>query len=388
MDAERVAALAHLVGQPTGHAEPPYVEFVTVDAIRHFSRAYGDGNPLYCDPEYAARSARGALVAPPLFPIATGSPAASSIDADAVDVAAVLGVAPPNAPAHDRWTLHRPIVVGTRLTRTTTIHGVAPVAVDGSSPPDAVDVTERTQYEAYGRRFATHDRVRRYAREPDPPPDQANRELASYLPDDLAAIERMYEMEARRGAVTRAAETVAVGDSLGEIVKGPLTVTDLITYRAGVGPGPLGAAALRLGSLSRRDRPGTWSANASGVPETLERRHWDVGYARALGYPSAYDYSHTRLTWFTHLLTNWCGDGGWVWRVEASVLAPNYVGDTHWVTGTVARVEIVDGVGAVDVELAARNQLDQVTCIGDAVVLLPTRQGTHVPPERIANFDR
>jgi hypothetical protein len=64
------------------------------------------------------------------------------------------------------------------------------------------------------------------------------------------------------------------------------------------------------------------------------------------------------------------------------------VGDTHRITGTVAQVEVVDDVSAVDIELSARNQLDQETCRGRAVVLLPTRQATHVPSERIASFDR
>lgn len=43
---------------------------VTAEAIVAFARAVGDLDPLYVDPEAAARGPYGALVAPPTFPIA------------------------------------------------------------------------------------------------------------------------------------------------------------------------------------------------------------------------------------------------------------------------------------------------------------------------------
>jgi hypothetical protein len=85
-----------------------------------------------------------------------------------------------------------------------------------------------------------------------------------------------------------------------------------------------------------------------------------------------YDYSHTRLTWFSHLLTDWMGDGGWLMQLSGSMTAANYVGDTHWLSGTV--VGVGDGrPDAVRIDLQGFNQRREVTCSGVAVVLLPRR---------------
>src|SRR5947207_7058512 len=111
----RVRELEGLVGATVAAAESPYVEQVNPDAIRHFARAYGDDNPFYSDPAYAAASARGELIAPPLFPIATGIPEPPDAGRRAVDVDELLGVPPPAAPSADRWTLHAPLTVGLRL---------------------------------------------------------------------------------------------------------------------------------------------------------------------------------------------------------------------------------------------------------------------------------
>ncbi len=381
---DRVEELRRLVGAPITSSEPPHFQEVTPDAIRLFARAFGDGNPIYSDPKYAEHSVRGGLVAPPLFPIAMGQPAEPGEPARPVDVAAVLGVGPPSAPAADRWTLHRPLVVGTRLSRSSTLYDVA--AEDDPASPWFVEATERTVYETSGVVYATHDRARRYRSHGDPAPAADPRPLAVYTQAELAEIERAYETEIVRGPEPRRVCDVAVGDVLGPIVKGPLTVTDLITYRGGIGPGPLGAEPLRLGALSRRRRPALWSANTQGVPESLERRHWDVEYAQSLGYASAYDYSHTRLTWLTHLLTNWMGDGGWVWQVEGAMLEANYVGDTHWVTGVVRAVRDAAACGAVTIELSARNQRAEVTYRGSAIVLLPDEPATFVTNDMISAF--
>jgi hypothetical protein len=155
------------------------------------------------------------------------------------------------------------------------------------------------------------------------------------------------------------------------MVKGPLTITDLVTYRAGVGPGPLGAEVLDLARRNRARRPELYTADPSGAPDTVERRHYDERYARSLGHPTAYDYSHTRLTWFSHLLTDWMGDGGWLFRLSVSAGGLNYIGDTHWIAGRVVDVADDGRHGAVTIELTGRNQRHELTCHGEAVVLLP-----------------
>jgi acyl dehydratase len=359
---ERVRRLGELIGRPVVDEAVPFVEYATVDSIRHFARAYGDGNPLYSDPAYASAGPWKGLVAPPLWPIASGVCLPS---ASAIDLGACLGPdgGEPIVVA-DRWILHRPIVSGTRLERSTEL-----LRVD----TEPVDVTIRRRYLADGIMYATQDRTRRYGPRPAPAPPP---ERAAYSSEALASIDLAYDRHGRRGGAPRWVEDVNVGDRLGPMVKGPLTITDLVEYRSGVGPGPLGAAALDLARGHRAERPALYSLDPSNVPDTVERRHWDEDYARSLGHPTVYDYSHTRLTWFSHLVTDWMGDGGWLMELSASTPGMNYLGDTHWLSGAVVAV----GEGSVGIDLQGANQRQEVTCSAQAIVLLPRR------PEDVARL--
>jgi hypothetical protein len=56
------------VGQPVGSGGPSVApDPVTLPMIRHWAAAFEDENPVYTDPEAAARSRHGAVVAPPLM---------------------------------------------------------------------------------------------------------------------------------------------------------------------------------------------------------------------------------------------------------------------------------------------------------------------------------
>jgi len=62
------AQLQALVGQPVGGGGPSVApDPVNQPMIRHWAAAFGDDNPVYTDPEAAARSRFGQVVAPPLM---------------------------------------------------------------------------------------------------------------------------------------------------------------------------------------------------------------------------------------------------------------------------------------------------------------------------------
>ena len=46
---------------------PPHYSLPTTDTFRHVAEAYGDDNPLWCDPAYAEKSVWGGPIAPPVL---------------------------------------------------------------------------------------------------------------------------------------------------------------------------------------------------------------------------------------------------------------------------------------------------------------------------------
>src|SRR3954451_5712770 len=53
---EGVARLRTRIGIPEPHPMPPYYTLPTVDTFRNVAVAYGDDNPLWCDPEYGPKT--------------------------------------------------------------------------------------------------------------------------------------------------------------------------------------------------------------------------------------------------------------------------------------------------------------------------------------------
>ena len=60
---EGVARLRARIGIPEPHPQPPHYERPNEDAFRHAANAYGDDNPLWRDPAYAAGTRSGNVIA-------------------------------------------------------------------------------------------------------------------------------------------------------------------------------------------------------------------------------------------------------------------------------------------------------------------------------------
>jgi hypothetical protein len=89
-----------------------------------------------------------------------------------------------------------------------------------------------------------------------------------------------------------------------------------------------------------------------------------------------------RTNWMVHLITNWMGDGAWLWKMSASVIKFNYVGDTHWMTGEIMAFDVSSST--VEIAVKGTNQRGEVTCVGSAVVILPTDSSR---PARAPQYD-
>jgi hypothetical protein len=60
---EGIARLRARIGVPEPHPQPPHYERPNEDAFGHVANAYGDDNPLWCDPAHAAGTRSGNVIA-------------------------------------------------------------------------------------------------------------------------------------------------------------------------------------------------------------------------------------------------------------------------------------------------------------------------------------
>ena len=63
--------LRQRIGVKIGQTVEPLCHDATRDIIRHYAHGIGDDNPLWCDPDYAAKSHYGGIVALPSFLFST-----------------------------------------------------------------------------------------------------------------------------------------------------------------------------------------------------------------------------------------------------------------------------------------------------------------------------
>jgi hypothetical protein len=199
--------------------------------------------------------------------------------------------------------------------------------------------------------------------------------MKRWAEDELAPIEEAQLAERPRGAADRIWEDVQVGDLLEPVIKGPLCLTDMIAWYTGSQPvyQPAHEVALKW---YRRHPMWAYRNPVLGVLEPSVRVHEDIATAQAAGLPAPYDVGIQRHQWLFHLLTNWVGDAGFVKSCRAEYRAFNFYGDVQWLTGEVTAKRLDDeGDHVVDLKLWARNQRDEMTMPGTAVVALPTRGG-------------
>ena len=180
-------------------------------------------------------------------------------------------------------------------------------------------------------------------------------------------------MSARRGAHTLHGDDVHEGQPLPRLVKGPLTLTGVVGFVMGWGS-PL-CPTNRIASLYLAEHLGArLHDDRMNVHDTLEGPHWEPYLARKGGMGGSYDFGAQRVCWLAHLLTDWCGDDGFLSALEVRLRRPNLVGDTTWLDGEVSAVREPepgdDGV-LVDCSLRATNQRGEETATGTATVRLP-----------------
>lgn len=379
LDEDTIAEVRRRIGIPVRYSPRAHNEVSSTDSFRHFARAYGDGNPLYNDPEYATASTWSGPIAPPLYPFVSGI--SRKVDLSDAEKAIMKSGDPLAGIGQymcgERWLFPKPVRAGDVLWQSQSLHAadLRPSSFGGGT---GALVSHRVAWEdetgsPYAFRFldfwhADREKSSKAGKNRD-------LERPTYTDEDIDRFDALYEAETVRGPTLRTVADVAVDDELGPIAKGPLGVTDVVNWHVGVGWGMYGGGTSKLAYENRKRVPKFYVKTPSGTWDSAQRCHWDDEWAQRMGHPAAYDYGVMRTNWMAHLVTNWMGDDAWIWKLSASVRKFNYLGDAHVISGVVRDVD--RSTSTVTIDVSGENQRGETTCDARVVVILPPATGGH-----------
>ena len=364
---EGLEDLSRRIGVKIGVTVEPWCHEATRDNIRHYAHGIGDDNPLWCDPDYAAKTSHGGLVALPSFLFSTSRIVSGY-------VGGLPGVHAMWSGADWHWHKHvkrnDTITTEARLKdlieHNTRFAGRAIQQVyhvdfynqDGDLVADADSWCFRTERDHAREQGTKYTEVKA-------------RGVRQYTEEELQAAYELYRNEEVRGAQTRYWDDVTEGEALPVMFKGPMTVTGFIAYAQGWGG--LYIRANKLAWQLIDAHPGVGIKNRFGIPDCPERVHWEEDFALRVGAPGAYDYGPERCSWLTHHLTNWMGDDGFLRSANCKIRRHNPAGDMLFIKGKVKRKFVENGRHLVEIEQEATNQDNELSVLGGGVVELPKR---------------
>ena len=319
------------------------------DNIRHYAHGIGDDNPLWCDPDYAATTAYGSLVAPPSFVFPLNRILSGY-------VGGLPGVHAMWAGADLDW--HAPMLRGDAFTTTAWLKDL--IEHDTRFAGRAIQQVYHVEYYNQHKTLVASGDSWCFRTERDTARERGTkytevkqRQPVQYSRDAIAEIFAQYAEETVRGATPRYIEDVRVGDAQGW--------------------GGLYIRANRLAWKQLKKHPGLGIPDRFGIPDVPERVHWDGDLATLVGTPDAYDYGPERTSWMTHHLTDWMGDAGFLRHIHVEIRRHNPVGDTLYISGEVTRIFEQDTAHYVEIAQTAKNQNDELSVRATATVRLPSR---------------
>jgi len=360
--AEALRSLEERVGGEITIATPGHISEATEDAIRHWAYGIGDRNPLWLDPDRGAATRFEGRVAPPTILLGFSKLATGY-------AGGMPGIHALYTGSDYTWTRYPRL--GDRLTARVVLDEL--VERQGKYAGRSFDQVARiTMRDQDGLVVAEGTSTVRRTERDTARSRGKHREMVphSYSREELDEIWHDVDNEARSGDRTPSGSDLEPGTEIPVTVKGPLTITDNVTFAMA-----WGGAFMRSHGFARdyyRKHPGAFVTNELGVPDLSERVHWDAGFAQQVGVAAPYDYGGQRYAWMGHLVTNWMGDNGFLRRLKVEFRRFNIIGDTTWCRGKVLETRLEEGQIAVDLELWAHDQRGEVTTRGEATVLLPS----------------
>ncbi len=339
----------------------PWNTAVTPQAIRHFAYGISDDNPLWLDPDYAAKSHFGQLVAPPTFLTSVAYPALHGAPMK-LSMSQLIGE------LEYQW--FHPILAGDTLRPESEQTGV--YESQDRQGHRLVCILSETRYWNKNNELVGKAESNLVWIERTPEDLLIERKTYQYSEAEITQIQNALNQEIRTGNQALWGEEIEVGQELPVFVRGPLTVGDLICWQAAIGP------SYRPGKLGYFDglkSPHTLAQNpVTGWSVKNSQQHEDFLMAQQRGMPAPFDNSVMRFAWLSPLLTNWMGDRGELKQLSVQMTAPILYGDTTWYRGIVSKKISREMEILVEVKITGTNQLGEVTTTGKAEVLLPSKE--------------
>lgn len=346
-------------------AKDQYNTEASMDAIKHWAQGIGDINPLWQDLEYAKRTSYGDIVAPPTFLYSCWGRA--GIQGFPGIHALHIG---------DDWIFHKPIRRNAKITVTGGVHSLTEKSTSFSGRA-FIQTHFRYFRDENNELIATmYGNAMRTERDTANSTKRYQSKITPYTDERLEAIWNGIEAEVIRGNTPRYWEDVQVGDELTPLVKGPLTMSDVVAFKMGWGSHSvhhIRANEHRYWYVKRH--PKVPIRNRLNVPDSPEAVHMISDIADAIGIPRWYDYGPQRMAWIGQVVTNWMGNEGHLRELRAAVRRPNLEGDVQYIRGRVTAKRLdTQGRHVVEVDVWAENQHEEVTATGTAIVGLPLKQ--------------
>ncbi len=360
---EGIATLRARIGKGFAGRRPWRTE-ASRDAIYHLALAVGDLSPLYLDEEYARRTRWRGIIAPPII-------------VNSMDTLRAVGSSglPEGLPGvHSIWTgsryeWERPVRLGDRVRSESCLKDVVERGSEFGGGRSLYQTYEAVYFNQDGERIGLRNdtwvRVERAATRERKKYEA--RELARWTREDVARFQEEYRRQRRTERRTWA--EVRIGDTLGPLLKGPLTPTAEIAFEAYFGIYLVGN---KVAANLYDKHPALMIPNEQGVPEPPQRVHWDSGFTqRLLALPGAYDLGLERCAWLCHLMTDWIGDDGLLTLIDVQYRRFNFMGDVTWCSGRVTDKFERDGRAYVRCDVECRNHLEEVTATAVTEAELP-----------------
>lgn len=377
-----------------------YNETVTIDTIGRFARALGDSNPLYSDPQYAAASIRGGIVAPPLLECCICSTFIGG------RVPRLRGISVFDGGT--RWERFVPIRPGDVFEGRTTFLGTREITKPEQKNrlllrEHGIDLRNqrgehvsrltarslircRAPEQEHGTEYAGPGGAQNRA-EPDSSPEGKNaagqgqpagggirpgQGRPHYTEKELSGIYENLDAQLagtmRRGDVIRYWEDVENGTVLPEEAAGPYDESDGQALMAAIGVS--NAFATKWGTIRSRRGQRVTDPETGAFRLPIDRHSSDT-IARVQGLPRAIVSGIHSQALLAKSVGDWMGDAGFLRSLDCSCRRPLYFGDLSIQRGRVTGKYHENGHGYVVLRMEGVRQDGVIHTEAEAVVELP-----------------